>query len=353
MTYWPDRRICDLLEIEHPILQAPMAGCSTPAMAAAAANAGGVGSLGCSFWDVDTLQSQVGAVRELSNRSMNLNFFCHEEPRLDPYVFERLKKQLQPHYDQYGLGAVGEPKAGAFTFDEERCDACIKLSPKMVSFHFGLPAENLVTKLKDAGIVIVSSATSRAEAVWLEERGVDAVIAQSSEAGGHNGWFLPQTGEVSGTMSLVPKIADAISVPVIAAGGVADGRGIVACFQLGASAVQIGTAFVAAKESAVPEAHKRALLASDGDDTEFTHAFSGRRARSISNSYIASMRDAQMVEFPLGNSLTGPIRAASAKADSSAHLSLWSGQAGGRAGGGSTVEIMKRLVSDAQDILKK
>jgi nitronate monooxygenase len=353
MTNWPDMRLCELLDIEHPIIQAPMAGASTPEMAAAAGNGGGVGSLGCAMMTGETILANADKIRSMSNRAFNLNFFCHDAPVLDDIRAKAAQDRLQPWFDKLDAGDIPDVVENHFPFNEQICDAVLEAGPKVASFHFGLPDAALVLRLKDAGIIILSSATSAAEAGWLVDRGVDAVIAQGYEAGGHNGWFLPRNGgEVAGTMALVPRVVDAVDVPVIAAGGIADGRGIAAAFALGAAGVQIGTAFLATPESAVSDIHKETLVAATGDDTQYSKAFSGRAARTIANAYSREMEQVtDWPDFPLMNTVTGPIRAASNKAGRPDAVSLWSGQGAGLVTESTTKEVFERLVKQAQAIL--
>lgn len=350
---WTDARLCDLLDIEHPIIQAPMAGASSPAMAAAAGNAGALGSLGCAMFDPEKTLSETAAVRAASNRSLNLNFFVHDAPVHVSNRNSAAVARLQRWYDDLEAGPVAEPKEGHFPFHEELCEAVLKASPKVASFHFGLPEEHLVQRLKHEGIVILSSATSAAEARWLEERGADAIIAQGYEAGGHNGWFLPRNGaDVSGTMALVPRIVDAVKVPVIAAGGISDGRGVAAALMLGAAGVQIGTAFLATPEAVISEAHKTALLSASGDDTMYSEAFSGRTARTVVNAYAREMATVtDWPDFPLMNAATGPIRTASAKAGKPDAIALWSGQAVGLMREETTSDVVRRLVAETEVVL--
>lgn len=352
MTYWPNTRLCDLLDIEHPIIQAPMAGAATPAMAAEASNAGGLGSLGCAGMTINGILAVAVETHAMSNRSLNLNFFCHQSPKMDVIKAKAAQERMKPWFDRLDAGVVPDVVESYFPFNSDICDAVLEASPKVASFHFGLPDETLVLRLKDAGIVILSSATSSAEAKWLVERGTDAVIAQGYEAGGHNCWFLPRNGaEVTGTMALVPRVVDAVDCPVIAAGGIEDGRGIAAAFALGASGVQIGTAFLATPESAVSDVHKESLIKATGDDTQYCRAFSVRDARTIVNDFSREMNGvADLPDFPLMNTLTGPLRAASAKAGRPDAMSLWAGQGAGLVCKSTTREVFDRLVQQAQTI---
>ncbi|MBL4748986.1 MAG: nitronate monooxygenase [Amylibacter sp.] len=354
MTIWPDTRLCQLLDIEHPIIQAPMAGASTAEMAAVVGNAGGMGSLGCAMMDADGVLAVAAKTRELSNCALNLNFFCHKVPVADDTRARAARTRLQPWFDKLDAGDMPDVTESNFPFNAQICEAVLEASPKVASFHFGLPDADLVQKLKDAGIIILSSATTAAEARWLENHGADAIIAQGAEAGGHNGWFLPRTGEVAGTMALVPRVVDAVDCPVIAAGGIADGRGIAAAFALGAAGVQIGTAFLATPESAVSDIHKQTLAAATGDDTQFSQAFSGRDARTIVNDYARDMADVKdWPDFPLMNTVTAPLRAASAKAGLPDTVSLWAGQGAGLVKAGTTREVFETLVKQAKVALGK
>ena len=350
---WTDRRLCDLFDIDHPIIQAPMAGATTPEMAAAAANAGVLGSLGCAMYGAEKLSEVTHATQGLTNRAINLNFFVHEDPAEDAGKAAKATQRLKDWYDRFDAGDIPEARPTHFPFDADVCQAVLQLSPKVASFHFGLPDPALVANLKDQGIVILSSATTAAEAKWLEQRGVDAVIAQGYEAGGHSGWFLPRgPANTAGTMALVPRIVDAVSVPVIAAGGISDGRGIAAALMLGAAGVQIGTAFLATPECMASNAHKQALLSASGDDTMYSKAFSGRAARSLVNDYSTEMDNvADWPDFPLMNTLTGPIRGASAKQGKPDAIALWSGQAVGLMREETTVQVIERLVAETATVL--
>ncbi|MCO4824066.1 MAG: nitronate monooxygenase [Amylibacter sp.] len=351
---WPDTRLCDLLNIEHPIIQAPMAGASSPEMAAAAANAGALGSLGCALQTLDQVSADADAVRAGTNRSVNFNFFVHAKPQDDADRTAAAIKRLEPWYDMLGLGAPTPPSETHPTFNADICALVLNHRPQVVSFHFGLPDAVMVAQLKDAGCTILSSATSAAEAIWLEQNGADAIIAQGFEAGGHNGWFLPRNGaDIAGTFALVPRIVDAVSVPVIAAGGIADGRGIAAALTLGASGVQIGTAFLATPECRSHDVHKQAVINATGDDTMHTTAFSGRAARTITNDYVRDMAGVtDWPDFPMMNAATAPIRSATAKDGTGAAFALWAGQAVGLARAETTTQVVDRLVAQAKAILE-
>ena len=259
---WPRTDLCDLLDIEPPILQAPMAGSTTPALVAAVSNAGGLGGHGCATLGPDAFRDHVGQIRAAPHRPFHVNFFNHDAPPEDGQAGPRMRAALQTLWDEAELGQMPAAENPWPLFTEERLAALLEMSPQVVSFHFGLPDEATVNAVKGAGCVLLCSATSVAEAIELERRGVDAVIAQGFEAGGHRGTFI---GDVMGgtvpTMVLVPQIASAVTIPVIAAGGIMDGRGIAAALALGASGVQLGTAFLTCPEASVSPAHHAALPA--------------------------------------------------------------------------------------------
>jgi len=351
---WPDKRLCELLQIEHPIIQAPMAGSSTIAMAAAAANAGCMGSHGCAMMTPEVYKDTFDQTRTLTNGALNMNFFCHKAPDIDVQKATFAQEKLTPFYDEFGLGDVPEVKPTHFPFGETMMEAVLASRPNVVSFHFGLPPQQIIERFKKEGLIILSSATTQAEAKDLERRGVDAIIAQGWEAGGHHGFYLKDNTASIGTMALVPQLVDVVDVPVIAAGGIADGRGIAAALALGAAGVQIGTAFLTTDESGVPAPHRASLLASDGSNTNLTKVFSGRPARGIQNRYMDEMAavENELPDFPLMNTLTGSLRKASAAANKPDFASQWSGQGVALNREGSVGDLIERLVEETRDVLK-
>src|SRR5438067_898766 len=285
---WPDRRILDLFKIQLPIIQAPMAGANLSEMAIAVSEAGGLGSLPCALLSVEQARDQLRTLRRGTTRPINMNFFCHQPPHVDAAREARWRHRLERYYMEMGI-EEGESAGGATRqpFDDKMCDLVVEFHPEVVSFHFGLPDEILLGKVKDTGAKVISSATFVDEARWLAERGCDAIVAQGYEAGGHRGNFLSEdVSTQSGTMALVPQVADAVKVPVIAAGGIADSRGIVAAFALGAAAVQIGTAYLLCPESKIGPVYRKALASVRDDGTVVTNLFSGRPARGIVNRLI-------------------------------------------------------------------
>ena len=350
---WRDSRLLDLLGLEHPIIQAPMAGSSTPAMASAAANAGCLGSLGCAMMTPEAYWAAYDQTRQGTNRRLNMNFFCHTPPGHDEGKNTFAVGKLLPFYQEHEIEGMPQVEPTHFPYGDEIHEAVKASRPGVVSFHFGLPEQRFVDDHKADGAVILCSATTPAEARDLEARGVDAIIAQGWEAGGHQGFYLESAPSQMGTMALVPQIVDAVSLPVIAAGGIADGRGIAAALALGAAGVQIGTAFLTCQESGVPAAHHRALMDADGAGTQMTRAFSGRPARGVKNRYMQALapHEDALPDFPLMNTLTGPLRKASAQTDSPDMIALWSGQAVGLNRTGTVAELVERLVAETNDVI--
>jgi nitronate monooxygenase len=349
---WPRTDFLELLGITHPVIQAPMSGFTPPALAAAVCNAGGLGSIGCVGQPPALVREQVATLRQATNRPFNLNFFVHLPPRTSPEATARVRAKLAPYFEEFGLGDVPEPKEPFSTFDAELLDFVLELRPRVVSFHFGLPENSAVRRIKEAGCIILSSATTVAEARLLEANGADVVIAQGFEAGGHRGSFSGSPGAgMVGTMALVPQIADAVRVPVIAAGGIADGRGLAAAFALGASGAQMGTAFLGCPEATVSPLHRAQLRAATDDGTELTRAFTGRPARALRNRFITEMADTEPLEFPLQGSLVGPLWQLASEEARAAFVPFWAGQAAALVRGLPASELVEKLVAEARSIL--
>jgi nitronate monooxygenase len=349
---WPRTDFVELLGIAHPIVQAPMSGFTSPALAAAVSNAGALGSIGCAGQPLALVREQVATLRQATNRPFNLNFFVHKHPRADPEETARVRARLAPYFAQYGLGPVPEPTEPFPTFGDEQLSLILELRPHAVSFHFGLPEPATVQRIKEAGSIILSSATTVAEARSLKASGADVIIAQGFEAGGHRGTFSDSAGAgMVGTLALVPQIVDAVSVPIIAAGGIADGRGIAAAFALGASGVQIGTAFLGCQETTISPLHRAQLRAASDDATEVTRAFTGRPARAIRTRFIAEMTDGEALEFPLQASLTTPLRQLADEAAQAAFTPFWAGQAAALMRELPAGQLVEVLVAEAQRIM--
>lgn len=351
MQGWPDRRLIDLLDIEVPIIQAPMAGSDSVALARSVSSTGALGSLACALLSPDGVRAAVRALRDGNARPFNLNFFCHAMEQPDPAAIDRWKSVLAPHYTKWGLDIDTVPETRLrLPFDAEMCAVVEDLKPKIVSFHFGLPAPDLVDRLKELGIIVLSSATSVREAKWLESRGCDAIIAQGVEAGGHRGMFLETVAATqAGLFALLPQVVDAVKIPVVAAGGIADARGVVAAFALGASGVQLGTAYLLCPEANVYPLYRQALQQVSESGTVLTNLFSGRAARGILNRYLqeAGPMSEAAPPFPYAATLVAPLRAASEKAGSTDYMQLWAGQAAGLAKSIPAAQFTRRLAEDA------
>ena len=354
MSLWPSNELTARLGIRYPIIQAPMAGASTPALAIAVSTTGGLGSLGLAMHTQESLRKDCAEV-SAAGAPYNANFFVHREPVDDPARAADTRSLLAPYYFELGLGQVPDA-VSVPSFNETHLEAVLDLRPPVVSFHFGLPNADAFKAIKAAGLFTMSSATNVTEARELEARGVDAVIAQGFEAGGHRATFSEpyEKGQV-GTLALVPQVVDAVSIPVIAAGGIGDGRGIAAALALGASAVQLGTAFLTCPESAAHPLYRRALNEASDDQTRITHAFSGRPARGLENRYLREMagHEAHYPDFPILNTLTGPLRKASAIGNNTDFLSLWSGQSAVMSRNLPACELIQLLVKETESVLER
>jgi nitronate monooxygenase len=352
-SMWPRTDFIELLDITHPIVQAPMSGFAPPALAAAVSNAGGLGSIGCAGIPTATVRDHVVALRQATNRPFILNFFVHAHPRLDPDATARMRARLSSYFDEFRLGAVPEPKELFPPFGEEQLALVLELRPRVVSFHFGLPDESAVRQVKEAGCLVLSSATTVNEARWLEANGADAIIAQGFEAGGHRGSFSDSPGAgMVGTMALVPQIVDAVRLPVIAAGGIADGRGLAAAFALGAGGAQLGTAFLGCPEATISPLYRAQLRSAVDDGTELSRAYTGRPARALRNRFITEMADNEALPFPLQASLVGPLWQSPNEQARASFMPFWAGQAAALAKEMPAGQLVEKLVSEARSILE-
>jgi nitronate monooxygenase len=328
---WPDRRLLDLFKTELPIVQAPMAGALDAELVIAVAQAGALGSLPCALLSVDKAREQMNIIRQRVSAPVNMNFFCHQAVDADPQREAGWKQRLAPYYKELGIDpAAPFNAANRSPFDAAMCALIEELKPEIVSFHFGLPDRALLARVKAAGCIVMAAATIVKEAIWLEQNGADVIVAQGAEAGGHRGMFLTDdVAQQPGTFALVPQVVDAVKVPVIAAGGIADGRGIAAAFALGAAGVQIGSAYLRCPESRV-SALARAALAQAGDaSTVITNVMTGRPARGVVNRV---MREVGPVSpdapaFPHAATALAPLKAAAEKLGKVDFTNLWAGQA--------------------------
>ncbi len=351
MKNWPSERIQNLLGIDLPLIQAPMAGADSPELALAVSEAGGLGSLACTLFSVEQLREIFHALTQKTSRPFNLNFFCHPSPPKNLEQERIWRDHLKVFYDELGLKQEKPPSTVIRKpFDESFCELLEELKPRVVSFHFGLPEQSLLRRLQAAKIKILASATSVAEALWLEQRGCDAVIAQGFEAGGHRGTFLNLKMETQvGSFALIPQVADAVKIPLIAAGGIADARGIVAALALGADAVQLGTAYLFCPEARISPLYREALKAARDEDTVLTNVFSGRPARGLLNRFIqmAGPLSELAPAFPLASAAVNPLRLQSEARGSKDFMQMWAGQAAALCRAKPAGELTLKLAGEA------
>lgn len=322
--------LATLLGCRLPIIQAPMAGSQDHRLAAAVCQAGGLGSLPAALLSPEALDAELDKLKALTDQPFNVNFFAHTPPTPDAAKERHWRQLLAPFLAEFGVDPADIPDGpGRQPFSARLAEVVERQRPAVVSFHFGLPAPELLERVKATGARILSSATTVEEGLWLQERGVDAVIAQGLEAGGHRGHFLSMDlGRQLGTFALVPQLVDALRVPVIAAGGIADARGVRAALALGARGAQVGTAYLLCPEANTSALHRAALGSDAARHTELTTLFSGRPARGVVNRLIETLgpRPDGISPFPLAGNAIGPLRAAAERQGSGACSPLWSGQ---------------------------
>jgi len=318
------------LGVDFPLIQAPLAGVQGSALCVAVCRAGGLGSLPCAMLAPEAMRAEVAAVRAATGQAFNLNFFCHVPPAADAAREARWREALAPYYREFGIDprdiAAG---AGRRPFDDDAAALVETCRPRVVSFHFGLPDPGLLARVKAAGAMVLSSATTVAEARWLESHGADAVIAQGLEAGGHRGHFLsPDLSLQAGTFALLPQVLRAVQLPVIAAGGIADAAGVAAAMALGAAAVQVGTAFMLCAEATTSAVHRAALKSPLAAHTTLTNLFTGRPARGMVNRLMRELGSLSDLppEFPLATAALAPLRAKAEAAGATDFSPLWCGQ---------------------------
>jgi nitronate monooxygenase len=318
-----------MIGVDLPIIQAPMAGVQGSALAVAVSNAGGLGSLPCAMLTPDAMRKELTAIRSQTDRPFNVNFFCHKPPTPDAQREQVWRKTLAPYYTELGLDSGAVTQSGRTPFDAVAADLLDEFRPAVVSFHFGLPSADLLARVRFCGAKVFSTATTIEESLWLKARGVDAIIAQGIEAGGHRGMFLTDdlTTQV-GTVALVPQIASAVKIPVIAAGGIADAKGVAAALRLGACAVQVGTAYLLCPEATTSPIHRAALKSAAARHTAMTNIFTGRPARGIVNRLMREVGPISPTApaFPLAASAVAPLRAKAESIGSEEFSPLWSGQ---------------------------
>ncbi|WNG41093.1 nitronate monooxygenase [Archangium violaceum] len=343
--------LASLLGVEHPIIQAPMAGgATTPELVAAVSNAGGLGSTGAAYLKPEDIVKHSRRVRELTDRPFAINLFA-PQPQPGEVDSSRMLAVLARYHQELGL-APPQPPANPLPPFEEQVDAIAESGARVFSFTFGIPPAAVLERLKARGMVLAGTATTVREAQLLEAAGVDVVVAQGSEAGGHRGTFAgPFEAALVGTMALVPQMVDAVRLPVVASGGIMDGRGLVAARVLGASGVQLGTAFLTCPESGIAAVYKAALREARDDMTMVTRAFSGRPARGLANAFTEALADTkELLPYPLQHAATTPLRSAAATRGDSRFIALWSGQAAALSRGKPAAELVRELIEESEQL---
>ncbi len=339
-----------LLGIELPIIQAPMAGVQGSELAVAVSNAGGLGSLPCAMLGHEQLRAEIAAIQRATDKPFNVNFFCHAAPQPDAVREARWQAELAPYYEEFGIDPGGiVPGPGRQPFDAATLAILQELKPPVVSFHFGLPAPDLLAGVKAWGAKIFCSATTVEEALHLESLGVDVVIAQGCEAGGHRGIFLSDNLHTQmGTFALLPQIRRAVKLPVIAAGGIADSAGIAAAIAMGAAGVQIGTTYLLCPEAKTSALHRAALRSDATSKTVLCNRFTGRPARAIENRLIRELGalGAAMPDFPLAAGALAPLRAAAEDRGANDFSPLWCGQNASGCQAIPAAELTRQLATD-------
>lgn len=351
---WPQTQVSQRLNIQYPIIQGPMAGgVTTPELVAAVSNAGGLGTLGAGYMAPSQIREAIAAIRRLTDRPFAVNLFAPSpSAEEDPARVARALGRLQPFRETLGLPPAEPPAQVAETFGEQ-VDVVLAERVPVFSFTFGIPDPAVLAALKANGTCLIGTATSVAEGLALEAAGVDLIVGQGSEAGGHRATFQESfETALIGTLALIPQLADRVRLPVIAAGGIMDGRGIFAALALGASGVQMGTAFIPCPESGAPAAHKQAIIASTDVSTVITRAFSGKPARGIRNRFTAEMApyEADLPEYPTQNALTREIRQAASRQGRTEFLSLWAGQGAPLSQVKSAADLVQTLVAQVLQV---
>jgi nitronate monooxygenase len=351
---FPATALTNLLGVDYPILLAPMAGASTPELTAAVSNAGGLGAFAAAVLSPDAIHAGISRVRQLTAKPFSVNLFILEPANPDSRQVARAIELLAPIRKELGL-PPGEPLAKYSEDNQAQFEAVLEERPALASFTFGILTESQVAALQSREIKVMGTATTVAEAKAWDAVGADFVCAQGSEAGAHRGTFLgdPEASLV-GTMALVPQMVDAVRIPVIAAGGIMDGRGIAAALMLGAAGAQMGTAFLSCPESGIPAAWREALFTARDDQTRVSRIYSGRHARGIVNEFMRKLTPVanEIPPYPIHNALTGPIRQAAGKANRPEYLSLWAGQAASMSRGLPAVELFNALVDETRATLR-
>lgn len=354
---WKHNKAAEMLGISYPIFQAPMAGVTTPELVSEASNSGGLGNIGAGYMEAADIRETVNKIRRLTDKPFGINLFVPDSrSSFGKEDFSRIQDVVNGVAGELGLSSGSEPVQKDYQkLYEMQLEEVFQSNIPVCSFTFGIPEDTVIKELKKQGSIVIGTATNVNEALELEKAGMDLIVAQGSEAGGHRGTFHEEGTGFIGSMALIPQMADAVNVPVIAAGGIMDGRGIAAAMILGAQGVQLGTAFLTCEESGANQVWKEALLSHSEDQTVFTKAFSGRFARGISNRFIKEMESYEtiLLPFPNQNDVTGPMRKQAAKSKNGEYMSLWSGQGIRLAEMTKVKDLMEKLVRDTDHILSK
>jgi nitronate monooxygenase len=350
--------LLDRLRLRHPIFQAPLSGGGdTPELVAAVGEAGALGFVGAAYLTPQQIAEAAMAVRQRTKRPFGINLFAPLSPAVLPPNTRAALDRVAPYFAEVDLPAPKEVPRPVDGF-REQVAAVLETGAAIFSFTFGIPPEEVRNAIRSRGMAFVATATTVEEAVAIEQAGAEAVVAQGSEAGGHRGSFASTFEEgMVGTMALVPQMVDAVRIPVIASGGIMDGRGIAAALALGASAVQLGTAFLTCDESGVPEAYRAAILGAREEQTRITRAFSGRPARGIVNRFMTEVESAggpdSILPFPFQNAMTRPLRVAAGRQGRAEFLSLWAGQGLRLARRQSAAALVERLSAETQTAIER
>lgn len=353
---WGKNEVTARLQIEWPIIQAGMAGGSTtPELVAAVSQAGGLGTLGAAYMSPDQMCAAIREIRQRTDKPFAVNLFVPEAFDANFFVSASVAAVLNEVRQELGIPA-DPPMTKIVESFAAQMEVVLEERVPVFSFTFGLLEQSWMAELKERGIVVIGTATTVREAQAQEESGVDMVTAQGSEAGGHRGAFLQDApSNLIGTMALVPQVADAVSIPVIAAGGIMDGRGIAAAFALGAQAAQLGTAFLPCVESGAHPLHKQAVREASDETAVITRAFSGKAARGVENRFMNLLApyEQELPPYPILNALTRDIRAAAAKQQRSEYLSMWAGQAASLGRETTAAELLRQLVQETEQVCRR
>ena len=347
--------LCDRLGIRLPIIQAPMPSAATPELVAAVSQAGALGSFGSAYTQPETMQREAAAVRARTHLPFNVNLFVSKQPDVVDAAAQRgALDAVAGYFQEFGLPPP-EPVRSPYAPDlDAQIRTVEEIRPAVFTFHLGSLPQERVRRIQALGVKVGGSANCIAEARNLEALGVDFIVAQGAEAGGHRGSYLSNPYDsMTGTLALVRMIVRNVKTPVVAAGGIMDGAGIAAALALGAQAAWLGTAFIPCPESGAPRVHKERILAALEDDTQVTEKFSGKPARGLANRFMREMREAPQLPFPAQNTLTGKLRAASAKAGNPDFVALWSGQAAALSRALPAAELVATLEAETLECLDR